>query len=325
MKKISRDKKIVALAISLIAFLSIITISVIAYTETRYNILQNNYDFLESKYESLNKTQSNDYDSLMDEYNELETNFETIYNKYSQINKDYNVYKDSAEQYNTLLIDHLMSLTYSKLRGEYQPNYDPWSDDPYYYEQISVEYAANVCAYDLGRIYWPDIEDKYYEIIGNWLSDEAYYRLSEVTDIINISTSDSDVEKVEKILFFTSNFIEYQYDLNDEFLFPTETLTYRSGDCDDFSILAAALFEYVGIESSIGFFESEYEEYAHCMVLIKLSGLGEYSFYYYDNLVDFGLSEGEWFILEPQNSISEQAERNWFERWDLYAAAEIPD
>ena len=309
----------------LIMILMVILFSLFAYTETRCNILKDNYSFLESKYESLNKSQDTDYEILSTNYNNLERNFDILYTKYYNLFKDYNIYKDSSDQYNTLLIDHLMSLTYSEIRGEHQPNYNPWSDDLYYYEQISVEYAANVSAYDLGRVYWPDVEDKYYEITGSWLSDEAYYRLFEVTDIINISASDSDVEKVEKILFFISNFIEYQYDLNDEFLFPTETLTYRSGDCDDFSILAAALFEYAGIESAIGFFESEYEEYAHCMVLIKLSDLGEYSFYYYDNLVDFGLSDGEWFILEPQNSISEQAERNWFERWDLYAAAEVSD
>jgi len=37
-------------------------------------------------------------------------------------------------------------------------------------------------------------------------------------------------------------------------LAPIETIARRSGDCDDFAILAAALFEYYGIESAIGFF-----------------------------------------------------------------------
>ena len=230
-----------------------------------------------------------------------------------------------SSQYNDLLIDHLMSLTFSEIRKEYQPYYDPWIDDVNYYEQVSVEYAADLSAHDIGRIYWPDVENNYYEITGNYLSDEAYGKIWDLSNLINISTKDSDVEKVEKILEFTSTFIEYQYDLNDEFLFPTETITYRTGDCDDFSILAAALFEVVDIESAIGFFEDDAEEYLHCMVLVKMNDLGDYGYYYYDDLIDFGLSEGKWIVLEPQADISEQAEENLIEIWNLYVADEIPD
>lgn len=316
---------------SLLFLLVVITIIIVTFLglfshyESRYNVLEDNYDFLESKYENINDTQSDDYENLLDDYDRLENNYNAIYNKYLIKSKDYNSYKSLIQQYNGLLIDHLISLTFNEIRKEYQPNYNPWVDDLYYYEQISVEYAADVCAHDLGRIYWPDIENIYYNLTGNTLCDEAYNRLFQAIELVNISGSDTDTKKVERILSFTSNYIEYQYDLNDEFLFPSETLSYKTGDCDDFSILAAALFEYEDIQSAIGFFESDYYEYAHCMVLINLNDLEGYGCYYYDDLTDYEISEGRWIILEPQSNINDQAERSWFEKWDIYAIAEIPE
>lgn len=101
----------------LIMILMVILFSLFAYTETRCNVLKDNYSFLESKYEALNKSQDTDYEILSTNYNNLERNFDILYTKYYNLFKDYNIYKDSADQYNTLLIDHLMSLTYSEIRG----------------------------------------------------------------------------------------------------------------------------------------------------------------------------------------------------------------
>lgn len=322
--KNKKDKLVLSLFVVITIFI-VTVLGLFSHYESRYNILKDNYEFLESKYENINNSKSDDYENLLDDYNNLENNFNTLYNKYLATSRDYNSYKSLIQQYNDLLIDHLISLTFNEIRKEYQPNYNAWTDDPYYYEQISVEYAADVSAHDLGRVYWPDIEDLYYNLIGKNLYDEAYNRIFQAIELVNISASDTDTEKVEKILSFTSTYLEYQYDLNDEFLFPSETLSYKTGDCDDFSILAAALFEYEDIESAIGFFESEYHDYAHCMILIKLNDLEGYNCYYYDDLTDYEISEGRWIILEPQSNINNQAERSWFEKWDIYAIAEIPE
>ena len=313
-----KNNKLILSILLTITLFSIILAGVFTYYESRYNILNENYNFYKSHYENLNYTQSSDYEKLLDDYN-------TLYSKYLTMSRDYNSYKSLIQQYNDLLIDHLISLTFNEIRKEYQPNYTPWADNPYYYEQISVEYAADVCAHDLKRVIWPDIEDIYYSLTGKTLSDGAYDRLFQASELVNISSTDTTTEKVEKILSFTSTYIEYQYDLNDEFLFPSETLSYKTGDCDDFSILAAALFEYEGIQSAIGFFDSEYYDYAHCMVLIKLDDLKDYIYYYFDDLTSYGLSEGRWIMLEPQSSINDQSERSYFERWDLYAIAEVPE
>jgi hypothetical protein len=320
-----KNNKLIISLFLIITIFSIALLIIVTNYETRYNILNDNYDFLKSKYDNLNNTQSSDYEQLLDDYENLEENFNSIYSKYLINLKDYNSYKSLIQQYNDLLIDHLISLTFNEIRKEYQPNYNAWTDDPYYYEQISVEYAADVCAHDLGRVYWPDIENLYYDLVGKNLYDEAYNRIFQAIELVNISGSDTDTEKVEKILSFTSTYLEYQYDLNDEFLFPSETLSFKTGDCDDFSILAAALLEYEDIQSAIGFFESDYYEYAHCMILINLNDLEGYEYYFYDDLTGYGLSNGRWIILEPQSKISDQSERSWFEKWDIYAIAEIPE
>jgi hypothetical protein len=313
-----KNNKLILSILLIITLFSITLAGVFTHYESRYNILNENYNFYKSHYENLNYTQSNDYEKLLDNYN-------TLYSKYLTMSKDYNSYKSLIQQYNDLLIDHLISLTFNEIRKEYQPNYTPWADNPYYYEQISVEYAADVCAHDLGRIFWPDIENLYYNLTGKNLYDEAYNSIFQAIELVNISSADTNTEKVEKILSFTSTYIEYQYDLNDEFLFPSETLSYKTGDCDDFSILAAALLEYEDIQSAIGFFESDYYEYAHCMILINLNDLEGYEYYFYDDLTGYGLSNGRWIILEPQSKISDQSERSWFEKWDIYAIAEIPE
>ena len=77
----------------------------------------------------------------------------------------------------------------------------------------------------------------------------------------------------------------------DHMWFPSETLAFRSGDCTSFSILAASMFEAVGIKSAIGFFRNNRGEY-HAMVLVHLNDLGSYNYYYYyynNDLTSYGL------------------------------------
>ena len=316
---------------SLILLIIVVTIAIVfilglfLHYENRYNILRDNYEFLESKYENLNSSQDADYNSLLDQYNELQENYNNIYNKYVNNIKEYNSNGILLQKFNAMSIDHLMALTLQEIRREYQPNYFAWEDDPIYYEEISVEYAADVCAHDIGRIYWPDIENQYFMITGHELCDKTYDIIFQAIELANLTGSDTNSEIVEKILSFTSSNIQYQDDLNDEFLFPSETLTYKTGDCDDFSILTAALFEYKDIESAIGFFDSAYYDYAHCMVLVQLNDVIGFDYYYYDDLTEYGLSPGRWIMIEPQSSISDQSDRSWFEKWEIYAAAEIPN
>jgi len=113
--------------------------------------------------------------------------------------------------------------------------------------------------------------------------------------------------------------------MNEAFLAPIETIARRSGDCDDFAILAAALFEYYGIESAIGFFlPPQGGQEGHSMALVHLNDLDSYKYYGFDDLSSRGLSEGRWIIIEPQGLIEDQHDAQ-ISQWGLYIASEIPN
>ena len=319
-KGLSKDKKLAVVSVILIVLFSTISLSILVYEEEKYKMIENDYSQLGDSYNQLKDS----YNSLESQHSRLTADYSTLSNQFNDLNTKYNALSQITTQYSQLPINHLMELMNNKIREECQPNYNPWWST-YYYDKTSVEYAASVCAHDLGRRYWPTIENDYYKITGTELSNDAHNKIIKLIEIIDVSRQDSAVEKIEKILDFTSTHITYQSDLNDEFLFPTETITFRSGDCDDFSILAATLFEEASIESAIGFFENTSENAAHCMVLVHLPDLGNYGYWYYSNLTSYGLSEGKWIILEPQADISAQRNENLIEKWTINVAAEIPD
>ena len=145
--------------------------------------------------------------------------------------------------------------------------------------------------------------------------------MDEVVTLLEINQSCSNVLKVEKILNFLDCYINYESEVNDNFLAPVETLGYKSGDCDDFTILASALFKMNGIDSAIGLFENDNSEF-HAMVLLHLDNLGNYTYYYNSDLTGKGLDEGKWIIIEPQTTIENQG-TNWVKQWRLIVAAPL--
>jgi hypothetical protein len=320
-----KEKLRVVIVILLIIASVLFTSIVIKYDlSKRYNNLdqdwQNRYSSLENEHDNL----TNLYSNMVDQYDDLSNNYTDLMTQYNELEGEYGIVSEVLEQYARFPIDHLMIMTYSEIRKQVQPEYTPWYGS-YNYDQKSMDYAALVCAHDLARRYWPDIENVYYNIKGTHLYDDAYQKIIEALDMIGISAADTNTDKIEKILQFTTSNIEYQSDFNNEFLFPLETLTFSSGDCDDFSILAATLFEAAGIESAIGFFENESENVAHCMVLVNLPDLVNYGYWYYSDLTIWDLSSGKWIILEPQRTIELQHEENIVEKWTITAAAEIPN
>lgn len=107
--------------------------------------------------------------------------------------------------------------------------------------------------------------------------------------------------------------------------FPTETLTFKSGDCTSFSILVACMFEKAGIKSAIGFFTNDTLG-RHAMVLVRLHNLDGYPSRYYSDLTSFNLTTGEWIKIEPQCiSLSDYSHNlDWMSYWSIVAASEVP-
>lgn len=106
---------------------------------------------------------------------------------------------------------------------------------------------------------------------------------------------------------------------------PAETLGFKSGDCDDFTILAAALFGAVGTDSAVAFFshqDPEAEKQYHWMVQVHLDNLREYGYRYYSDLTSIGLAAGTWIRIKPQRTIENQHSK-WAGQWNLPAAAPL--
>ncbi|MEM2137140.1 MAG: transglutaminase family protein [Candidatus Methanomethylicia archaeon] len=154
----------------------------------------------------------------------------------------------------------------------------------------------------------------------------AYKIINVALNFAEVSESKTPVENIKNILSFIHQYIHYEYDLGDTNSAPVETLAYKSGDCDDFGILAAALFKSVGINVAIARFKNKdvtASKQGHIMVLVRLDDLGGYGYFYYSSLTNIGLTSGKWIIIEPQYTIDYQGYSQWFNQWQLVAAVQI--
>jgi len=279
--------------------------------------LQEQRDKLDEELQSLQKNYSNldrqkaslesNYSSLDTSYNTLQMNYEeltrehiSLQDQYDSLEKDYNVET-------SLQIGHLLSDYYDVVRDEYRPQPSYWwisQDEPT--QQEFVDFGADLAKHGLGEVYWPDIENDFYERseLAYGYKTHSYERarteLINVKNLIGIGAGDDNATKIEKILDFVNDNVHYENDMKGNFLAPMETLTLGSGDCEDYSILVGALFELVGIDSALAFNDT------HAFLLVRVNGLGEYNSQGYGDLTNYGLAPGKWTIIEPQVRIEDQ-------------------
>ncbi|MCQ5374700.1 MAG: hypothetical protein NO515_06785 [Candidatus Methanomethylicia archaeon] len=299
-----------------------------------YSQLSARYDDLNSKYTALNAayiqlqssqgTLSTQYSTLQTSYNILSQSYNQLQAAYTQLQIDYD--KESSLRIGTTLETYYDYVRANLLTlGFFPLGEERWYLFPDYYNS-SVTFAASMAAHDAGNAYWSSMEEgsRYYEITGEHSYDTANNIMTKAMIYAGIKATDSYVDKIDKILNFVNSRVIYQSRLLDHMWFPTETLTFKSGDCTSFSILAACMFEKAGIKSAIGFFKHENE--SHAMVLVRLDNLGSYSYSYYPSLTSYGLSAGKWIVIEPQfKSLSKYSSNlDWVMQWGLVAACEVP-
>ncbi len=247
----------------------------------------------------------------------LEQRFDNLQEDYYELELDYRLEKElrignSLESYYDNLRDGL-GPTGSKYWW-YTPSEGIW--------QPQADFAANLALHDLWELYWPDYETEYVEAAGENSYETAWRCLNTIYESLDISSFDTPVNKITKILNFLDEHIHYESEINDVFLAPVETLGFKSGDCDDYSILASALFEIAGVECAIGLFKNDDDDY-HAMVLVDLDDLGGYRYWRYDDLTSLGLPEGQWIKIEPQSTIDHQGDDEWMGQWNILVAAEV--
>lgn len=244
-----------------------------------------------------------EYQDSQEEYQDLQEDYQDSQALYQNLLKEYNVEK-------CLRIGNSLASYYDYIRQEL--------GEP---EITSVEFAADLGLHDLRRLYWPILEQDYYDDVGEYSYDTASEKINDVVKLIGIRDYDSSTEKIRKILEFIVTYISYEPEVNEVFLAPVETLGFKSGDCDDFTILAATLFEAVEIDAAVGFFDNEQNE-GHAMTLIHLEKLTGYGYWYFTDLTHRGLEEGKWIVIEAQIKLDEQ-NIDWIGQWDLDAVAAL--
>ena len=298
--------------------------------EGEYRDLQSLRLELEEDYQSLNTTYSvlmerhydldAAYGSLAANYSLLEDRHRDLEKLYVSLVSDYGVLESSLEVEEVLRIGNSLQSYYDLVRQEKGLDGTKGSWHP---DEDQLEFAVSLASHDLGSPYLPKVEEEFEMAVGNQSYEMARSILDNVLVLIGADNYDPSVVKVGKILNFTCRHVHYESEVNNVYRAPVETLGLRSGDCDDYTILVAALFEAVGIESAVGAFKNATEAY-HYMVLIHLDDLPGYRYWSLSDLSRFGLSTGKWILIEPQFPLKYQGEE-WVEQWTLLDADEVPE
>lgn len=300
--------------------------------EDRYFELQKQYDLLYEEYSSVQASHQNlsrDYSNLRDTYRnfvelaslqgDYEREREYVMDKEAYIvllreanvrlQRDYGV--DTA-----LRIGNTLESFYDLVRHEKELIGYRWTD-----HQKDASFATDLALHDLGYNCWPSIENAYYSSTGIRSYEMAKRKMDQVVDLIGLQGYYTPTAKIKQILEFIVQNIHFEHEVHDIYLAPTETLGFRSGDCEDFSILASALFEAVGVDSAFGIFRSEEDEY-HGLVLVHLDDLTGYEYWSYSDLTDWSLDEGKWIVIEPQYTVDRQ-HADWIGELSLVATSPL--
>jgi len=333
---LSRSKYVVPLIVLVVSA----SLEGLAYLQLqmRYVELQNNYDGIKVLYSTLNSSYhllNMNYERLSREYFEAQSNLESVtqslvvlQSQHADLLEDYGSlekkYEELRRSYLSLetthKIDEVMRIGnslesyYDVVRAEKGPK-------RWWTEQMRVNFCADLAMHDLGRNVWPTLESNYVEIAGEHSYETAKRKIDAIINIIGVSEEEPPTGRIRKILWFIHTYVTYEREIDDVNLAPAEVLGLRSGDCDDFSVLAASLFEAVGIDAAVGLFKNEENSY-HSMVLVHLEALAGYDYLFFADLTSKGLEAGRWIIIEPQVTIENQSS-SWVKQWTLIAAAPL--
>lgn len=256
------------------------------------------------------------YSSLQGQYNILNGRYNTLNSSYSTLQAQYDSLESQCEMSSELRIDVTLATYYDYVRD--------------HVSKTAIQFEADVAAHDAGHLYWPSLEEEtdYVAHSGtNESADRTAFRIiSKFLSYADIKSGDSDVVKIDKIMRLVNSYITYERRSNGEIQFPTEVLTYRSGDCTGFTVLTACLLEEVGIQTATGYFEGDEHEEGHSMVLVHMDDLGSYGYSYFSDLTSKGLSAGRWIAIEPQDDSLYAYSNNldWVNSWSLISASEVP-
>jgi uncharacterized coiled-coil protein SlyX len=276
------------------------------------------------KVESLEyRLRANDYeiqgleaeiDTLQGQITDQQEQLETLESQLNQLIQEYNSLYTSAEFMYNMSVGNGLTSYYDTLREWEGPTGGERMD-------YRIWFATYLAMHDAHRLYMLSAEIEYNQSLGEKSYAQAYDIVTNALRYSGVDADDTKTELIEKVLGFVSSYVQYEHELDDSVRAPVETLSLRSGDCDDYSILVSCMLEIVDVWTAICFLEDGTS--GHAMVLVHLDELEGYPYVYYDDLTDLGLCEGRWILIEPQTTIDQQYGEH-MTKWNLYLARE-PD
>lgn len=196
----------------------------------------------------------------------------------------------------------------------------PWAS------QCEVDFWASLAQHALGTNYWPQYETKYHSLTNSYSYVDANKELYNATFVAyagGIGPGDSDILKIEKILDFVDSQVKYENDMSETPRAPAETLSLKSGDCKDYSILVSAMLAEAGLKTAVMRVSNADGSQSHAMVLVQSNEnlpLDEY----YSDLTSIGLIPGKWWVIEPQYPFAQQTQHpDWFNQWHMENVAAV--
>jgi len=272
-----------------------------------------------------NQNTLSQYQSLSNLHSQVQLQKNILEN---QVNQKNSQIQELQTQYNTLnqkmTMDNLLRI-YNDLTSFYDYVRDAYGlagDKMGYSTGSQIKFASQLAYHDLGNNVWPSQETLYYQDVGSYSYTSASKIIDTAITYCDINNFDDSPTKIKKILDFIHMRISYRSEIDNIYRAPVETMSIASGDCDDFSVLAGALFTKVGIESAFSFNKNSNDEY-HSMILVHLDKLGSYGFYSYKDLTSLGLKPGIWIVIEPQSTIEQQRNETWMSQWQIMYASFI--
>jgi predicted transglutaminase-like cysteine proteinase len=261
---------------------------------------------------SVSKNNKNDdYATLQSQYSSLQNQYRANQINCSSLQISINNLQNQSNYINLVKMGSLAHDYYETIRSDKSP----WLPT----HQEKVNFYSSLSKHDQGRNYWSDLDSEYYSYSNTHRYLEAKNILTAILHLSGADQANNAADRMAAILNFLNTNIQYQYDLKDRPFAPTETLSSGSGDCEDFSILASALFEMEGISSAIATFTNSAGE-GHAMVLVQDPTINAKAYYSYSDLTNYGLSSGKWIEIEPQSLLTDQL--TGMDKWNINAAAE---
>ena len=124
-------------------------------------------------------------DLVNSQKDDWQKNFEDLRDENQYIHEDVQVLTDDLYVDRCLMIGDSLVSYYDNVRESVGPTGSKYWQGSAQYWQNAANFAAKLGLHDLGRFYWPSVEDYYYYAVGKYSYDTASNKIA----IINANTS----------------------------------------------------------------------------------------------------------------------------------------